>query len=280
MNSASIEQALSAGATAIAQHSDQGMLESQILLAHLLQKNRAYLYSWPEKLLSDGQLTSFLSMIERRQAGEPIAYITGVKEFWSLSLKVTPDVLIPRPETELLVQLALDLLPQSACKVSDLGTGSGAIALALASERPAWNITAIDNSSSALHIAQENAEALELDPQINFVLGSWCEPITEPQHAIISNPPYIENNDPHLRQDGLEFEPQSALHSGKDGLDDIRKIAETAAAQLHTEGLLLLEHGYDQQLSVIEILKSFGYQNIQGYADEQQQDRVTVAKAS
>ncbi len=278
MNSGSIEQVLSAGAKAIAEQSKIAPLEAQILLAHLLQKDRAYLYSWPEKILSDEQLKSFQSMIERRQSGEPVAYLTGSKEFWSLPLKVTPDVLIPRPETEQLVQLALDLLPHDACKVADLGTGSGAIALALASERPQWQLTAIDFSSTALEVAQENANGLGLTDQLEFKLGNWCEPLDTPQHAILSNPPYIAKADPHLQKDGLNFEPASALASGADGLDDIRIISETTKDYLVTDGLLLLEHGYQQQAKVIKILESSGYKDVRGYQDDQQQDRFVVAK--
>lgn len=274
----SIEQVLSAGAKAIAGQSEIAPLESEILLAHLLQKDRAYLYSWPEKNLSDKQLALFQSMIERRQSGEPVAYLIGHKEFWSLPLKVTPDVLIPRPETEQLVQLALDLLPDDVCKVADLGTGSGAIALALASERPQWQLTAVDNSKNALEIAQENSEELGLTTQLEFKLGSWCEPLSTSQHAIISNPPYIASEDPHLQNDGLNFEPATALASGADGLDDIRIISETAKEYLLADGLLLLEHGYQQQAKVIKILESSGYMDVRGYQDDQQQDRFVVAK--
>ncbi len=276
----SIEEALRSGAQAIADQTDNPQLEAQLLLAFTLEKERAYLYGWPEQALTDLQQSRFLNLLERRQAGEPLAYLTGYKEFWSLPLNITPDVLIPRPETEQLVQLALDLLPQEQCLVADLGTGSGAIALALASERPQWQLTAIDQSSAALQVAEENSRLLGLTTQIEFRLGSWCDPLSSPQHAIISNPPYIAADDPHLHQHGLSFEPASALASGADGLDDIRQISETANACLQADGLLLLEHGYQQQSEVISILKSSGYREIRGYRDDQGQDRFVVASCS
>lgn len=276
----SIEDALRAGAKTIAVQSDNPQLEAQLLLAHTLEKERSYLYSWPEQTLSKQQQSRYQSLLERRQSGEPLAYLTGSKEFWSLPLKVTADVLIPRPETEQLVQLTLDLLPGKARKVTDLGTGSGAIALALASERPDWQLTAIDNSSAALTVAQENTKKLGLSNQIEFKLGSWCEPLNTSQHAIVSNPPYIALADPHLQHNGLNFEPATALASGSDGLDDIRRICESARKHLRENGLLLLEHGYRQQSEVINILESYNYSDIRAYQDDQHQNRFVVAKRS
>ena len=257
--------------------SDSARLDAEILLCHLLQKDRAYLITWPEKELDSLTVETYQQLIQRRLGGEPIAYITGQREFWSLNLSVNQHTLIPRPETELLVEHILELFPaNSRIKLADLGTGSGAIALALASERPKWQIIATDQSAEAINIAEQNAAQLKLD-NIEFRQGSWFQPLTgELFDIIVSNPPYIADNDEHLRQGDVRFEPRSALSSGADGLDDIRQIADQARQYLHSAGLLIVEHGYDQQQEIQQIFNSLGYKKILQLEDIAKKPRVTL----
>jgi release factor glutamine methyltransferase len=252
-------------------------LEAEILLAHVLQVSRSYLYTWPEKSIEEKQEVEFQRCIVKRINREPIAYITGHREFWSLDLSVTPSVLIPRPETELLVELALQKIQTKNALIADLGTGSGAISLALASERPNWSIYATDKSHEALDIAKQNAERLHLTT-ISFYQGEWCEALPQLKYdAIVSNPPYLAQDDPHLQQGDLRFEPLSALASGQQGLDDIREIIQSARDYLKPQGLLLLEHGYTQAQKVSSIFQEAGYNTIEIYQDFAGQDRVTIA---
>ena len=233
--------------------SENPRLDAEILLAFTLNKQRAYLYTWPDREIPPDTRIQFMRLVSDRKKGQPVAYLTGEQEFWSLSFRVTPGVLIPRPETEVLVRTVLDLLPNSSQDIVDLGTGSGAIAVALATERKQWNICAVDQSNEALEVARTNARKLGVDC-ISFVQGDWFEPLGNGLfHAIVSNPPYIESGDPHLK--ALRYEPQSALHSGVDGFDDIRKIIEGAAAHLHAGGYLIFEHGYNQRDAILEILE-------------------------
>lgn len=275
---ANIKQVLQNAATRLSPYSESPALEAEILLMDALGKPRSYLHAWPERMLARLTVENFQQRIERRIAGEPIAHITGEKEFWSLPLTITQDVLIPRPETELLVEITLQQIPeQTALSVADLGTGSGAIAIALASERPDCLITATDISTQALDIAQANAERLKLK-NIHFRKSDWYEALEEKQYDIIvSNPPYIAENDPHLNQGDLPHEPVSALISGTDGLDDIRVITGQAKPHLNPGGKLILEHGYNQEEALGNIMQAQGLENIQCYRDLAGLPRVTIA---
>lgn len=251
-------------------------LEAEILLGHVLNKNRAYLFSHPELILEPKQLQAFRQLIDQRALGVPIAYLLGTREFWSLSLRVTKDTLIPRHETERLVELALELIPDvQATRVLDLGTGSGAIALALAKERPHWEIIACDKSEAALQVAQDNAHQLNL-ANIRFYHSDWFNSLPAMQyHAIISNPPYIAATDPHLKEGDVVFEPVNALVSGQDGLADLQCIIQESYNRLKPNGLLLLEHGYDQKIATRTILKELGYLKVHCWQDIQGNDRVS-----
>ena len=255
-------------------------LEAALLLCHLLGVTRSHLMAWPEKQLTPGQLRDYKTLIRRRLAGEPIAHITGEREFWSLSLHVTPDTLIPRPETELLVERALmHLTDTTAPCIADLGTGSGAIALALASELPNALIHATDRSSAALAVASKNAERLRFKG-IRFYLGDWCQalPTEEEYDLILSNPPYIQADDPHLNQGDLRYESVTALISGPDGLQDIRSIAAQAPERLKPGGWLLLEHGSEQAPAVRRILQDRGFIETASLNDLAGHPRVTEGR--
>lgn len=233
-------------------------LEAELLLSHALGKPRSFLYGWPEYSLSDIELQTFSSLLKQRAEGCPVAYLLGSQEFWSLPFRVTSDTLIPRPETELLVEQALLKLPsEQECHLLDLGTGSGAIAIALAHERPQWKILAIDSSLGALEVAQQNA-ALNHVENIQFMRSDWFSEIKNKKFdAIISNPPYLANQDPHLPN--LTYEPLCALVSGQDGLEAFREIICHAHDYLKSEGWLMLEHGAQQQKAVYELLlNNFG----------------------
>ena len=219
-----------------------------------------------------------MDLLNRRINGELMAYILGHKEFWGLDFVVTKDTLIPRPESELLVEMALAALPKSKLTIADLGTGSGAIALALASERPDWDIVAVDQSAAALAVAKQNAQHLSLN-QVCFTQGSWCEALGKVKYdAIISNPPYIADKDPHLSQGDLRSEPRSALASGEDGLDDIRLIVSQVPNYLQIRGLLLLEHGYNQAAYVSHLLQTAGFTEIRQQQDLAGHVRITQAR--
>lgn len=251
-------------------------LDAELLLAHVLNVSRPYLYAHAKESLAERYFSQFAAFLERRLQGEPMAYVLGNKEFWSLKLLVSKDTLIPRPETELLVQLTLLLLPQQeGVKIADLGVGSGAIAIALASERPKWQIHGTEISANALEIAHKN---LKLHGIQNVTLnqGSWCEGlIAKNYQAIVSNPPYIAENDPHLAE--LIFEPKEALVAG-DGLAAIRLIISQARDYLAKDGWLLIEHGYQQQDAVIALMLEFGYLQVEAYRDVFGQPRVVVSQ--
>lgn len=254
----------------------ESRLEAEILLSHVLNKNRAYIFAHPEAVLHPNQLEAYQQLIAQRAEGTPIAYLTGQREFWSLNLKVSKDTLIPRHETELLVELALDLIPDTpeTC-ILDLGTGSGAIALAIASERPKWKIIASDFSKAALKVAQDNAVNLGIT-NVHFYHSSWFSTLPKYHyHAIISNPPYIAEQDPHLKQGDIRFEPLSALASGQDGLADLQYIIQHSYECLLPGGLLLLEHGYDQKIHLSAILNKLGYKKVRSWQDIQGHDRVS-----
>lgn len=261
---------------------ESAKLEAEVLLCHLLKISRAQLYTWPERELTEQQAKAFFDLVSQRQQGQPIAYLTGQREFWGLELQVNSNTLIPRADTETLVDIALQktaLYSHPKLTLLDLGTGSGAIALALASELPQAEIHAIDYSNAALATAQSNAQQLNL--AIQFHQGSWFDPVKDLKFDIIvSNPPYIESADPHLSQGDLRFEPSQALASGADGLDDLRVIISQAASHLNSQGWLMVEHGYNQALSVADLFKQSGYQAIELITDLAGQPRVTIGQKS
>jgi release factor glutamine methyltransferase len=253
-------------------------LEAELLLAHALGVNRAWFFAHAEDVPVDADVASFDALVRRRADGEPVAYIVGCRDFWSLPLEVTPATLIPRPETELLVELALARLPEGG-SVVDLGTGSGAIALAIAKERPDAQVTAVDASEAALEVARRNAAALGLQ-RVAFANGDWFAPLAGQRFdLIVSNPPYIEADDPHLAQGDLRFEPTTALASGQDGLDDIRRIAAAARGHLHAGGWLLVEHGWNQGEAVRGVFQTAGFAEVSTVQDLEGRDRVTVGRA-
>jgi release factor glutamine methyltransferase len=256
-------------------------LEAALLLCQILHKPRSYLFAWPEQTLTPEQHQNYIKLVQRRLSREPIAYITGEREFWSLTLRVNPDTLIPRPETELLVERSMHHLQQkSQPRIADLGSGSGAIALALASERPDAAIDATDISAKALDTARENARQLGFD-HITFHQGDWCEalPVDRTYDLIVSNPPYIEAGDPHLDQGDLPREPALALVSGSDGLNAIRSIVrQVSAGRLRADGWLLLEHGHQQTEAVQQLLRSAGFRHIATHPDLAGHPRVTEAQ--
>lgn len=259
--------------------SDSPSLDAAVLLCFALDKPRSFLMTWPEKALSQEELAPFEVLLSRRLAGEPVAYIVGEREFWSLPLKVSPTTLIPRPDTERLVEIALDKALCTDGDILDLGTGTGAIALALASELPHRNVVGIDLMPDAQQLATSNSESLGIQ-NATFLAGSWFEPlVTGTQFSVIvSNPPYIEENDPHLSQGDVRFEPLSALVAADNGLADIRHIADNARNYLTDGGWLLFEHGYDQGTIVRVIFAELGYQDVETFQDYGYNDRVTLGR--
>ncbi len=274
-----IQSALTEACQLLANSSESPELDADVLLCKILEKNRSYLRTWPKKQLHAQQRLQFKALIKQRQQGTPIAYITGGREFWSRDFKVTPDVLIPRPDTELLIELCLPLIKkEKSCKIIDLGTGSGIIAITLASERPHAQILAVDSSEAALKIAKQNADKHHCRT-VRFAQSDWFEEIADKDFDIvISNPPYIASDDPHLQQGDLRFEPQAALVAQDNGLKDISQIAEAACKHLKPTGFLLIEHGFRQQAQVQAIFESFGYANIETHFDLAGQPRVTCAQ--
>lgn len=254
--------------------------DNEILLGHALGRSRAWLFAHADDGVDDSARQRFADLVAARGRGVPVAYLVGRRGFWTLDLVVTPDVLIPRADTELLVELALDRIPPGvACAVADLGTGSGAIALAIASERPLARIVATDASAAALAVARGNAQRLGL-ANVEFALGDWCVALgTQRFDVIVSNPPYIAVGDVHLAQGDLRFEPAAALASGVDGLDAIRAIAADARAHLEPHGWLLIEHGHDQGSGVRVVLTENGYFDVSTAQDIERRDRVTSASA-
>lgn len=257
--------------------SGSARLDAELLLCHVLGRSRSYLYTWPEYNLTEAEQKALEKIVTRRLSGEPLAHIIGKREFWSLDLKVNATTLIPRPETELLVEAALARIPKQAkWSIADLGTGSGAVALAIASERPHCCITAVERSENALAVARENASALGLS-NVEFRQGDWFAPLIGRRfEMIVSNPPYIPEADPHLKQGDVRFEPLTALAAGADGLADIRRIISSAAEFLESPGWLLLEHGYDQGVAVVELLRNNGYADVEDIADLQGHGRVAL----
>jgi release factor glutamine methyltransferase len=254
---------------------DTPTLDAELLLAHALSKTRTHLKTRPEHDPTPEQARRYTDLIERRAAGEPIAYIVGYRDFWTLTLSVNPSVLVPRPETELLVERALTLGPTGPARVADLGTGSGAIALALASERSEWTITATDVSEDALRTARANAATLGLG-RVEFLAGRWFEPLTGRRFDLIaSNPPYVSEGDAALQDATLQHEPQIALASGPDGLSSLREIVHSAPDYLEPRGWLILEHGSDQAAAVARELVGRGFGHVRSHRDLAGHERIT-----
>ena len=253
--------------------------DAALLVAHALGRTRTWLYAHGDDAVDDAARQACERLLARREAGEPVAYLTGRRGFWRFDLRVTPDTLVPRPETELLVELALERLPENrALRIADLGTGSGAIALALAHERTAARVVAVDASAAALDVASGNARALGIG-NIEFREGDWFAPLAGERFDLVaSNPPYIADGDTHLAQGDLRFEPRGALASGVDGLDAIRRIAADTPAHLCDGGWLLVEHGYEQGAAVRALFESAGFVDVATERDLEQRDRVTLGR--
>ncbi|PKM36474.1 MAG: peptide chain release factor N(5)-glutamine methyltransferase [Gammaproteobacteria bacterium HGW-Gammaproteobacteria-10] len=260
--------------------SESPLLDAEILLCLVLEKDRAHLRAWPEKKLLPEQNSHFESVLQKRVSGMPIAYITGNREFWSRDFEVGRDVLIPRPDTELLIELALKLIPErQPYRLIDLGTGSGIIGITLAAERPDSEVIATDFSTNALTIARRNAQRHNVR-NIQFLQSNWFGTISDSAlfNLVVSNPPYIADNDPHLTEGDVRFEPMSALIADNDGLSDIARIATAARRHLLPQGHLLIEHGYNQQDQVQAIFSQLKYRNIATYHDLSGQPRVTYGQ--
>lgn len=254
---------------------DNPRRDGEVLLAHCLGRDRVWLYTWPDFVPEAADRDRFEQLLAQRGRGFPVAYLTGRREFWSLDLAVNPHTLIPRPETETLVQWALELVLPDTATVLDLGTGSGAIALALASERPRWRITGVDASESALAVARENGRRVGL-ARVRFLRSDWyCATRGERFHLIVSNPPYVAAGDRHLREGDLRFEPVAALVAGEDGLAALAAIIGGAGDHLQPGGWLLLEHGFDQAAAVREMLHCAGFAGLATRQDLAGQDRVS-----
>ena len=268
--------ALARTARLLAGRHESARLDAEVLLAHALGRDRAYLYGHSDEPLDAETRARFAALAARRAGGEPVAYLVGRREFWSLDLEVAPGTLIPRPETETLVAGALERIPADApLRVADLGTGSGAVALALARERPQAFVVGVERSARALAVAAANVRRLA--PRgVRLVRGDWCEPFAEHSlDVVVTNPPYVAEDDPHLGRGDAAFEPREALVGGPDGLQAVRRIARSAPAHLRPGGWLLLEHGEDQGPRVRETLCRFGYRDVRTLADLAGRDRVT-----
>lgn len=256
--------------------SDTALLDAQVLLAFVLGKETIYLMTWPERVLHNTQLESFKSLVKKRCQGHPIAHLTGTREFWSLPLKVNSSTLIPRPDTEVLVEVALEKVKQNA-HILDLGTGTGAIILALASELKSANCVGVDYSHDTVSLANQNLQSLHLN-NVQIIQSDWFSNVQGRFDLIVSNPPYIDEDDIHLKQGDVRFEPLSALVAKDNGLADIRHITQQARTFLNIDGYLMFEHGFDQAKQVQGILADSGYRNIQSVQDYAGNDRVTFAQ--
>lgn len=252
--------------------SDTAKLDCELLLGNILNKPRSFLFSHSENELTNFEIKNFNKVLARRLKGEPIAYILGSKEFWSLNFKVNKNVLIPRPETELLVEIILkNFSKNNNIRLADLGTGSGAIALALAKEKPSWNIVATDISENALAVAKENAENLKIN-NVSFICSDWCSKLTGSFDIIVSNPPYVSMKDLNNK-----FEPKAALISNNNGLEDIEKIINQSKNFLLDYGFIIFEHGFNQAEQICEFLNEEGFKEIKSYTDLAGHKRVTSA---
>lgn len=272
-----IEQALQHGQSLLLTSSESATLDAQVLLSHVLQCNSAHLFAWPEKNLTVQQYAQYEKLIQRRHKGLPVAHLTGYREFWSLNFKVDNSTLIPRPETETLVEFILhNYSDKKHLKLLDMGTGSGIIAISLAKEKPDWEIFASDISHAALNIAKSNCKQHQTN-NLTFIHSNWFEMITQSNFDIIvSNPPYIASNDPHLSQGDLRFEPQNALASGEAGMNDIEHLCLHAKPRLAKNGCLIVEHGYNQQLLVAKCFAKNGYTGVENKKDLSGHNRMTA----
>ncbi|SEK35813.1 [protein release factor]-glutamine N5-methyltransferase [Colwellia chukchiensis] len=273
-----IRQLVAYGQQQLLPHSDSAKLDTELLICFVMNKSRSYLLTWPEQQLSAAEYQHLARLLQRRRQGEPIAYLVQQAEFWSLPLQVSNATLIPRPDTELLVELVLAHHQGNSISCLDLGTGTGAIALALASEQPDWQITAIDYSHDAVKLAQDNASRLAMT-RVSIYQSHWFEqvPTTARFDVIVSNPPYIDENDHHLELGDVRYEPKSALVAADNGLADIKAIASQARSYLNCGGYLYLEHGYQQGSSVQQILADLGFSHIETKRDYNDNERVTFA---
>jgi release factor glutamine methyltransferase len=274
-----IKDAVKAAAKRLEQVSPTPVLEANVILSHILGVNNSYLLTWPDRYLSSDQVAELDDMVTRREAKEPLAYIFEEKEFWSLLLTVNEDTLIPRPETELLVETCLAVCAgQSAAQVLDLGTGSGAIAVALAHEQPRWHLTAVDASTKALAVAQLNADKFNCR-NCHFLQSNWFAELQGRRfHAIISNPPYIDRRDPEVAFSVLRYEPEEALFADDDGLADLAAIIKQAPDHLELGGYLLLEHGYRQGKAVRKLFQERGFTGVDTLLDIAHRERVTLGQ--
>lgn len=260
--------------------SDSALLDTELLLCHCLNVDRTWLKTWPDHQLQDTEIAEFDQLFSRRLRGEPVAFIVGSQGFWSLDLCVSPHTLIPRPETELIVEQALQLPLPAASQVLDLGTGTGAIALALATERPDWQIVGVDVQPQAVELAEHNRQLHQLN-NVSILQSDWFSALASAQPStkfdlIVSNPPYIEAEDSHLLEGDVRFEPASALVAGVDGLDDLRLIIGQSSGFLQQAGWLLVEHGYNQGALVRDLFVAAGFQSVVTCADYNQLDRITL----
>ncbi|WP_198678768.1 peptide chain release factor N(5)-glutamine methyltransferase [Pseudidiomarina insulisalsae] len=270
--------------SALLQHAQQCLsasetprLDAEVLLAHVLQQSRTYLHTWPEREVSEPVLQQFMALLQQRQSGIPVAHLLGEREFWSLPLKVNDSTLIPRPDTELLVEKILELNLPSQARVLDLGTGTGAIALALKSERPQWQVTAVDKSAAAVALAKANAARLQLALQI--FQSDWFSSLADEHYdLIVSNPPYIAADDPHLQQGDVRFEPHSALVADAAGFADLASIIHQAPDYLQPGGWLWLEHGYEQAQGCRDLLASRGFSAVQSLRDYANLERISYGR--
>lgn len=258
--------------------SDSAALDTALLLTEVLQVPRAYLYTWPERSLTSEQELAFRALLARRKAGEPVAYLLRRREFWSLSLQVNQSTLIPRPDTEILVSRALELIhgwaPGEHLSLLDLGTGTGAIALAIASECNHCDVLAVDSAPEAVALAEANRQPLGLE-NVRVQISDWFSQVSGRFHLIVSNPPYIDDADPHLSQGDVRFEPRSALVAADNGLADIKTIVARSPDYLHSGGYLLLEHGSDQGPAVRQLLSQRGFSSVSSQRDLAGHERVT-----
>lgn len=279
-----IQQALQQASSALAESSPSAILDAQILLTHVLQCNSAHLAAWPEKNLSEQQSSQFLKLVQQRAQGLPVAHLTGYREFWSLDFAVDNSTLIPRPETETLIEFILEKFGENNpayrnnLKVLDMGTGTGAIAITLGKEKPDWKIIACDIFEQALNLARQNSKQHQTS-NVSFIQSDWFNDIHQYDFDIIvSNPPYIANDDKHLTQGDVRFEPQSALTSGETGMDDIEQLCSQANKYLVNNGWLIVEHGYNQAELVSECFAENAFTQIEQRKDLSGQVRMTAGK--
>jgi len=274
-----IQQALQQASLLLSETGESAALDAQVLLSHALQCNTAHLVAWPEKNLSEEQASQYLQLVQQRKEGLPVAHLTGLREFWSLNFSVNNSTLIPRPETETLVEFVLEkFADKKNLKLLDMGTGTGAIAIAVASEKPEWKTFACDVSKQALKLAMQNSEQHQTS-NTTFIHSDWFNNIADHDFDIIvSNPPYIANNDPHLSVGDVRFEPHSALTAGETGMDDIEHLCLYAKNHLVKNGWLIVEHGYNQKQLVADCFAENGYTEIEQRKDLSGHTRMTAGK--